>query len=63
MEECMGCVVKAAEVEIVLADGHVLYSCVVCTPLVIRENASTDNPVHSMSLIEGDGDEDHEVVS
>jgi len=49
MEECMGCIVKDAEVEICLADGHLLYSCLDCIVLVIQENAYTDNPVHAIN--------------
>jgi hypothetical protein len=51
-EICMGCINKDAEVEIVLAEGQCLDSCIDCIPLVIKENAGTDNPVHSVRKIE-----------
>lgn len=45
---CDYCIECDAEVEIVLAEGQVFYACKICVPEVIKEQASTENPVHSM---------------
>jgi hypothetical protein len=53
-EWCVYCGEDEAQVEIVLSEGQVLYSHRDCLAGAIRENASTDNPVHSIS----DGEEE-----
>ena len=50
--DCMGCIIKLSEVEIMLENGHCVYSCKDCIPLVITENADSDNPVHSITEME-----------
>jgi len=50
--ECDYCFVQEAELEIVLTEGQVFYSCQTCVFDVIKEQADTDNRVATMTEIE-----------
>lgn len=49
--DCDNCI-SHAKIEIVLADAQILYSCKACVPDIIKDYASTENPVRSIVEME-----------
>ncbi len=51
MFPCDHCISGNSEVEICLAEGQLYYVCGGCVEPCIKENASTENPVHSIERV------------